>query len=126
MLEALSNRQLAARREQHETGDGRWHYMLAHTAPETAPAEDDIVTDLNPSGMVRRPARPRHNYSGAYHYSGTVDSYQGVALRTRMPADITMVMTAARLPKQSIDRLKNTATEYFNHLKIERIQPISI
>jgi hypothetical protein len=48
MLAALDTQGFDVRRELHQTPDGLWHYMIAHAAPDAAPSQRDVVTDLNP------------------------------------------------------------------------------
>ena len=48
LLGALNGRKLPARREQHEDGEGRWHYLIAHLPTEAMPSPRDLITDLNP------------------------------------------------------------------------------
>ena len=36
------------RRELHRDELGNWHYVIAHSPPDTEPTETDTITDLNP------------------------------------------------------------------------------
>lgn len=45
---SLASRGIQSRRELHQTSDGLWHYVIAHTLEESNPTGSDTITDLNP------------------------------------------------------------------------------
>lgn len=55
---ALDHRGIQTRREFHKLPlENVWHFVIAHSAIDTPPSDDDLITDLNPwQFMERAPA----------------------------------------------------------------------
>lgn len=62
VMTALQYADIPVRRELHRDRFDNWHYVLAHTALDAMPTDDDLISDLNPWQW-----RPERMGSGPIH-----------------------------------------------------------